>query len=184
MIQERFLKWNSNNSTSHCDFEPGTDMPGPETFLHLFDDVFNMTTQACNRKDYTLKYEGVELIKEDRDYEFIEAIPEIEDDEDFERHGIELSWRIISDEGHFYIEVENKSVGIKWGGGKITDLQGNEARISRLSDGEYKVNEILNSEESDRLVLINRLEKLKFFSKDRKLKDQLRSEIWRLKGAV
>lgn len=182
MIQERFLNWNRNNSVSHCDFEPGTDMPGPETFFHLFGDVFNMTTQSTKRKDYTLKYEGVYLVQEERDYEFIEAIPEIEDDEDFERHGIEVSWRVKSDEGFLFIEIENKSVGIKWGNGKITDLHGNEAKIFKVGD-DYQVSEILTREESERLNLINRMERLKSFSNDREVKQKLREEISRLKYA-
>ena len=183
MIQERFLNWNRDNSISHSDYEGGNkDLPGAESFFHVFGDEFHLTTHACALKDYTLKHEGINLLKEERSYEFLAACPEIEDDEDFERHSIEFVWKVTSDEGFFYIEVDNKAVGIQWSNRTITDLQGTEANIYKVGD-DYKVSERLTTEQSERLALINRFEKLKYLAQDQDLKDTLRFKISELKYA-
>lgn len=164
ILNPQFLKWNTNNSEEHFDMnmDPNSWEFGAETYFNVFNyELFTMSTYSNSKKEYQLETEGVRIIKHEQK---CQEMPMFDDDDNEvmgEQHEIEIEW-VISDpkEGHVFITVDGERQGIEWADGKIKDLQGNEARLLGVQEP-YRVEEILTSEENEKLIEIKRLAKLR-----------------------
>lgn len=164
ILNPKFLHWNTDNSEEHFDIgtDPNSWKFGAETYFNVFNyELFTMSTYSTSKKEYQLETEGVRIIKHEQK---CQEMPTFDDDDNEvmgEQHEIEIEWVITDPKGHVFITVDGDRQGIEWTDGKIKDLQGNVARLLGLNKGPYRVEEILTSDENDKLIEIKRLAKLR-----------------------
>jgi hypothetical protein len=155
-MKKHFI-WNNNNSIEHSEVYAS----GAETFFHefdnpLLDNLLNLCTYSSEEKEYTLSSEGVRLAKEQQTSEH----NDFEEGEDPETHLIDVEWVIVEPEGYVKIEVDGKGAEIRWGGGKIFDLHGQEAQLIFFGDS-FFIEERLSVKDRERFCVYKRLSRLR-----------------------
>jgi hypothetical protein len=168
-----FYKFNQDKSFHHFK-DPSEWVEGAESFLNVFDrgGMFDLTTYSQVKKEYELRHEGVNVFRHEYIVESDDTFSEMEDVTG-EIHRIETEWEINSPQGYFEVEVDGFTARVSWGEGKITDLNGVEARLT----SDFEIVEDLEIEEEDRLIEINRLERLLGMTEDSELRKQITFKV-------
>ena len=174
-----YLYFNQQDSVEHFDLsvDPEAYMKSGETFFHVYleGELFSFNNYSSVKQDYTLTHSGIELLKEEREHEYCEAL---EEDGLGHTHHINVDWKIIEPEGFVCLSINGFDAKIEWSNGQIKDLEGEVAKVFKAGDC-YHVQENLTQEQSDRKVEIDRLEKLRKMIKDETVQTQL---TWKIAG--
>ncbi len=174
-----YLYFNKQDSVEHFDLsvDPEAYMKSGETFFHVYleGELFSLNNYSSVKEDYTLTHSGIELLKEEREYEYCEAL---KDDGLGHTHYINVDWKITAPEGFVCISIKGFDAKIEWSNGQIKDLDGEVAKVFKAGDY-YHIREDLTQEQSDRKVEIDRLVKLRKIIKDETIQNQL---TWKIAG--
>lgn len=170
-----FYKFNNNNSVQHFDMDVDSSswIKGAETFLNVFGkgQLFDLSAYAQVKKDYEFTSEGVTILRHEVK---VEVDPDmVEEDVTGETHRIETEWEIKEPKGFVEMMIDGVAARVEWGNGKITDLNGVEARLTTT----FEIVEDLEVDEEERFVEINRLERLLNMTKDPELRKMLTFKV-------
>ena len=177
-----YLYFNQQDSVEHFDLtiDPESYMSSGETFFHAYNgELLTLNHYSCVKQDYTLKYSGIKLLQEERKYEYCDGLDDDEDELLAHTHHIDVDWEITEPEGFVCLSIKGFDAKIEWSNGQIKDLDGEVAKVSLTENGGYQIREVLTQEQSDRLVEISRLEKLRKMVKDDVVRNQL---TWKIVG--
>ena len=171
-----FYKFNHDKSLHHFDMEadPNAWVEGAESYLNLHPtgNSFDLCTYSQVKKQYTLSSAGVKITKHDQNVEVDEAMAEFED-VSAETHRIEIEWEITDPVGHVEVQVDGVPARVSWSEGKIKDLNGVEAKLT----SDFKIVEDLSPEEEERLISINRLERIISMTSNSELRQKLTFKV-------
>ncbi len=176
-----YLYFNQQDSVEHFDLsvDPKSYISSGETFFHAYNgELFTLNHYSCVKQDYTLKYSGIKLLQEERKYEYCDSLDDDEDEILAHTHHIDVDWKITEPEGFVCLSIKGFDAKIEWSNGQIKDLNGEVASVFK-NGAFYNVRETLTQEQSDRLVEISRLEKLRKLVKDNLVRNQL---TWKIVG--
>ena len=148
----KYLRFNRINSVEHVNFDnyPNTKATNlAETFFHAYGQSLELCTYSNTYKNYTLRHEGAKILSSKRIKDTLSSPP---------THEIEFEWNIISSTGFVEILINGVSATVRWGGGKITDLNGQEADLVYYDISKtFGIEESLTLEEKERLEAVNNL---------------------------
>lgn len=172
-----FYKFNHDNSLHHFDMEadPSSWEEGAESYLNLHPtggNSFDLCTYSQVKKQYTLSSAGALITKHEQTCEVDEEMAEFEGLSE-ETHHIIVEWEITDPVGHVEVMIDGVPARVSWGGGKISDLNGETAKLT----SDFKVVEDLSPEEEERLIEINRLERIISMTRDRELRQMLTFKV-------
>lgn len=169
-----FYKFNHDKSLQHFDMEadPNSWEEGAESYLNLTGSAFDLCTYSSVKKQYVLSSEGAKISKHDQNVEIDEVMAEFEG-LSAETHRIEVEWEITDPVGHVEVMVDGVPARVSWSEGKITDLNGETAKLT----SNFKVVEDLSPEEEERLIEINRLERIISMTSNSELRQTLTFKV-------